>query len=157
VSFEVFQTAGREFESKNDRNFRPPDLRTLLQSLTTAGQSCSHATPPDIASRRDKREKWRFGRPFPHPIKDRERRRGEKINSPEYQTEVRHLREFVFLLTKEDQVIVECRFTSPTTSALRVSHSLSGLIPPDLCGLVSYHIRLQDSCSLQSFSLSTQP
>ena len=34
-----------------------------------------------------------------------------------------------------------CRFTSPTPSALRVSHSLSGLIPPEPRGLVSCHIR----------------
>jgi hypothetical protein len=34
-----------------------------------------------------------------------------------------------------------CRFASPTPSALRVSHSLSGLIPPGPRGLVSCHIR----------------
>ena len=34
-----------------------------------------------------------------------------------------------------------CRFTSPTPSALRVSHSLSGLSPPGPCGFVSRHIR----------------
>jgi hypothetical protein len=34
-----------------------------------------------------------------------------------------------------------CRFTSPTPSALRVSHSLSGLSPPGPCGSVSRHIR----------------
>lgn len=33
------------------------------------------------------------------------------------------------------------RFTSPTPSALRVSHPLNGLIPPEPCGLVSSHIR----------------
>ena len=34
-----------------------------------------------------------------------------------------------------------CRFASPTPSALGVSHSLSGLIPPGPCGFVSRHIR----------------
>ena len=34
-----------------------------------------------------------------------------------------------------------CRFASPTPSALRVSHSLSGLIPPGPRGFVSRHIR----------------
>jgi hypothetical protein len=34
-----------------------------------------------------------------------------------------------------------CRFASPTPSALRVSHPLSGLIPPRPCGFVSRHIR----------------
>jgi hypothetical protein len=34
-----------------------------------------------------------------------------------------------------------CRFTSPTPSALRVSHSLSGLSPPGPRGFVSRHIR----------------
>jgi hypothetical protein len=34
-----------------------------------------------------------------------------------------------------------CRFSSPTRSALRVSHSLSGLIPPGPRGSVSRHIR----------------
>ena len=34
-----------------------------------------------------------------------------------------------------------CWFTSPTPSALRVSHSLSGLSPPGPCGFVSRHIR----------------
>lgn len=34
-----------------------------------------------------------------------------------------------------------CRFASPTPSALRVSHSLSGLSPPGPCGSVSRHIR----------------
>jgi hypothetical protein len=34
-----------------------------------------------------------------------------------------------------------CRFTSPTPSVLRVSHSLNGLIPPGPCGSVSRHIR----------------
>ena len=34
-----------------------------------------------------------------------------------------------------------CRFASPTPSALRVSHSLSGLIPPGPRGSVSRHIR----------------
>jgi hypothetical protein len=33
-----------------------------------------------------------------------------------------------------------CRFTSPTPSALRVSHSLSGFIPPSPCGCVSNRI-----------------
>ena len=47
-----------------------------------------------------------------------------------------------------------CRFTSPTPSALRVSHSLDGLFPPGPCGFVSRHIRPWDS-DLQSFSLST--
>jgi hypothetical protein len=46
-----------------------------------------------------------------------------------------------------------CRFTSPTPSAPRVSHSLSGLIPPGLCGFVSRHIRPEDF-GLQSLSLS---
>jgi hypothetical protein len=34
-----------------------------------------------------------------------------------------------------------CRFASPTPSALRVSHSLSGLSPPGPGGFVSRHIR----------------
>jgi hypothetical protein len=34
-----------------------------------------------------------------------------------------------------------CRFTSPAPSALRVSHSLSGLSPPGPRGFVSRHIR----------------
>jgi hypothetical protein len=34
-----------------------------------------------------------------------------------------------------------CRFASPTPSALRVSHPLSGLIPPGPRGFVSRHIR----------------
>lgn len=34
-----------------------------------------------------------------------------------------------------------CRFASPTPSALRVSHSLSGLSPPGPRGFVSRHIR----------------
>jgi hypothetical protein len=34
-----------------------------------------------------------------------------------------------------------CRFTSPTPSALGVSHSLSGLSPPGPRGFVSRHIR----------------
>jgi hypothetical protein len=33
-----------------------------------------------------------------------------------------------------------CRIASPTLSALRVSHSLSGLSPPEPCGFVSRHI-----------------
>ena len=34
-----------------------------------------------------------------------------------------------------------CRFTSPAPSALRVSHPLSGLSPPEPCGSVSRHFR----------------
>jgi hypothetical protein len=34
-----------------------------------------------------------------------------------------------------------CRFTSPAPSALRVSHPLSGLSPPEPCGSISRHIR----------------
>ena len=47
-----------------------------------------------------------------------------------------------------------CRFSSPAPSALRVSHSLSGLSPPGPGGFVSRHIRPWDF-GLQSFSLST--
>lgn len=37
-------------------------------------------------------------------------------------------------------VIVTCRIASPTPSALRVSHSLSGFIPPTPRGSISRHI-----------------
>jgi hypothetical protein len=39
------------------------------------------------------------------------------------------------------RAIVVYWFTSPVPSALRVSHSLSGLIPPELRGFVSRRIR----------------
>jgi hypothetical protein len=46
-----------------------------------------------------------------------------------------------------------CWITSPAPSVLRVSHSLNGLIPPELCGSISHHIHPQDF-GLQSFPLS---
>lgn len=49
------------------------------------------------------------------------------------------------------RVIVVCRFASPTPSALRVSHPLDGLIPPEPGGFVSRHSRPWDF-GLQSFS-----
>jgi hypothetical protein len=60
----------------------------------------------------------------------------------------------VWILSAETaQAIVMCWFTSPTPSVLRVSHSLNGFIPPELCGSISHHIHPQDS-GLQSFPLS---
>lgn len=47
-----------------------------------------------------------------------------------------------------------CRFTSPTPSALGVSHSLSGFIPSIPRGFVSRHFRPQAS-GLQSFFRAT--
>jgi hypothetical protein len=58
---------------------------------------------------------------------------------------------FDCLLTTSTPVVVPCRLTSPTPSALRVSHSLSGLIPPTPCGLVSCHNRLQAFRSAELF------
>lgn len=46
-----------------------------------------------------------------------------------------------FLSAKSTRLIVTCRIASPTPSAHRVSHPLSGLIPPEPCGLVSCHFR----------------
>lgn len=46
-----------------------------------------------------------------------------------------------FLSANSVQMIVTCRFASPTPSALRVSHPLNGLIPSAPCGLVSCHFR----------------
>lgn len=50
---------------------------------------------------------------------------------------------FGCLLTTPASVVVTCRLTSPTPSALRVSHSLSGLIPPTPSDRISCHSRLQ--------------
>jgi hypothetical protein len=57
------------------------------------------------------------------------------------------------LSAKSAQAVVTRRFASPTPSALRVSHPLSGLIPPGPGGFVSRHIRPQ-GFGLQSFSHS---
>lgn len=45
------------------------------------------------------------------------------------------------LPTKSTSRIVTRRLASPTPSALRVSHPLSGLIPAHPCGCISSHIR----------------
>jgi hypothetical protein len=53
----------------------------------------------------------------------------------------RRLPEVRCLSAKSVTVVGTRRFTSPTPSALRVSHPLSGLLPPRPCGFVSRHIR----------------
>lgn len=53
----------------------------------------------------------------------------------------RRLPEVRCLSAKSVEAIVLRRFTSPTPSALGVSHPLSGLIPPRPRGFVSRHIR----------------
>jgi len=47
------------------------------------------------------------------------------------------------LSTESVTMIVECRIASPTPSALRVSHPLSGFIPSSPRGFISRHIRPQ--------------
>lgn len=48
---------------------------------------------------------------------------------------------FVAFRRNQRRRSLSCRFTSPTPSAPRVSHSLSGLIPPAPRGFISRHIR----------------
>jgi hypothetical protein len=55
------------------------------------------------------------------------------------------------------RAIVAQWFTSPLPSALRVSHPLSGLIPPGPRGFVSRHIHPWDCRGLQSLSRIGQP